>query len=140
MLVILCTWSIVECLLRNPNWWFGITFFISMIGFNLLISNFSKSFDLTGNNEIGLYDAASCGGFLGFCFMKTSATFHNLGTYFSLKAALIRLVIFTTAFLSSCCRTSPVMRSNPSAFLGFMLFSISFLTSVVVASLISSFS
>src|SRR5215510_8625742 len=121
MLVILCTWSIVECLLRNPNWWFGIRFFRSMMGFSLLMSNFSNSFDITGNNEIGLYDAASCGGFPGFGIIITSATFHSLGTYFSLKAALIRLVIFTVAFLGSCCKTSPVMRSNPGAFWGFML-------------------
>jgi len=85
-------------------------------GFKGLISNFSKSFDITGNNEIGLYDAASCGGFPGFGILITSATFHSLGTYFSLKAALIRLVIFIIAFLGSCCRTSPVMRSNPGAF------------------------
>ena len=90
MLVILCTWSTVECLLRNPNRWFGIRFFLSIIGFNLLISNFSNSFDITGNNEIGLYDAASCGGFPGFGIMITSDTFHSLGTYFSLKAALIK--------------------------------------------------
>jgi len=137
MLVILCTWSIVECLPQNPNWWFGIRFFLSIIGFSLLISNFSKSFDVTGNNEIGLYDAASCGGFPGFGIMITSATFHSLGTHFSLKAALIRLVIFTIAFLGSCCRTSLVMISNPGAFLGFLLLFISFLASVVVASLIS---
>jgi len=93
-----------------------------MIGFNLLISNFSKSFDLTGNNEIGLYDAASCGGFPGFGIMITFATFHILGACFSPKAALIRLVNLTIAILGSCCRSSPVMRSNPGAFLGFMLF------------------
>jgi hypothetical protein len=107
-----------------------------MIGFNLLIRNFSKSFDITGNNETGLYDAALCGGFPGFGTMVSSATFHSLGTYFSLKAALIRLVIFTIAFLGSCCRTSPVITSNSGAFLGFMLFFISFLTSFVVTSLV----
>jgi len=90
----------------------AIGFFLSMIGFNLLISNFSKSFDIIGNNEIGLYSAASCDGFPGFDIMITSATFRNLATYFSLKAAFIKLVIFTIAFLSSCCRTSLVMRSN----------------------------
>ena len=140
MLVILRTWSIVECLLRNLNWWFRIRFFLSMIGFSLLFRNFSKSVDITGSNEIGLYDTASCGGFPGFGIMITSATFHSLRTYFSLKAALIGLVIFTIAFLGSSCRTSPVMRSNPGAFLGFMLLFISFLTSVAVAGLISSFS
>jgi hypothetical protein len=87
-----------------------------MIGFNLLISNFSKSFDITGNNEIGLYDAASFSVFPGFGIVITSATLHSLGTYFSRKAALIMLVIFTVAFLGSCCRTFPVMRSNPGAF------------------------
>ena len=50
-----------------------------MVGFSLLISNFSKSFDITGNYEIVLYDAASCGGFPGFGTMITSATFHSLG-------------------------------------------------------------
>jgi hypothetical protein len=87
-----------------------------MMGFSLLISNFSNSFDITGNNEIGLYDAASCGGFPGLGIMITCATFHSLGTYFSLKASLIRLVIFTIAFLGSCCKTSPVIRLNPGAF------------------------
>jgi hypothetical protein len=77
-----------------------------MIGVSLLINNFSKSFDITVNNEIGLYDAASCGGFPGFGIMITSATFHSRGTYFSLKAALIRLVIFTVAFFGSCSKTS----------------------------------
>ena len=115
MLVILYTWSIVECLLRNPNLCFGIRFFLSMIGFSLLISNFSKSYDITGSNEMGLYNAASCGGSSGFGIV-TSATFHSLGTYFSRKAALIMLVIFNLAFLGSCCRTSPVMRSNPATF------------------------
>jgi hypothetical protein len=103
-----------------------------------LISNCSKRFDITGSNEID--DAASCGGFPGFGIVINSATFHSLGTYFSLKTALIWLAIFTIAFLCNCCRTSAVMRSNPGAILGFMLLFISFLTSVVVASLISSFS
>ena len=117
-----------------------VPFLLISIGFNLLISNFSKSFNITGNIEIGPYHAASCSGFPGFGITITSATFHRLGTYFRLKAALIKLVIFTIAFLGSCCRTSPVMRSNPGAFQGFMLFFISFLNSVFVANLISSFS
>jgi hypothetical protein len=70
-----------------------------MIGFILLSSNFSNSFDITGNNEIGLYDKVSCGGFPGLGIIITSATFHTPGTYFNLKAALIRLVSFTMAFL-----------------------------------------
>ena len=59
--------------------------------------------------------------------------FPSLSTYFNLKATLIRLVIFTTAYLGSCCRTSPVMRSNPSAFLGFIFFFISSLISVIIS-------
>jgi hypothetical protein len=50
-----------------------------MIGFSPLISNFSKSFDITGNNEIGLHGAASCGSFPGFGTMITYAAFHSLG-------------------------------------------------------------
>ena len=71
--------------------------------------------------------------------MITSGKFNQLGKYFSLKAALIRLLIFIIAFFGSCCRTYPVMRSTPVAFFGFLLFFISFLSPVVVTSLIFHF-
>lgn len=58
--------------------------------------------------------------------MVTSSTFYSLGTYFSLKAALMRLVSFIIAFLSNYLKTFPVIRSKLRASLGFILLFISY--------------
>jgi hypothetical protein len=112
---------------------------LSINGLSLLASNFSNSLEIIGNREIGLYDFASVGGFPGLGIMITSATFQELGTCFNLKTALYKYLSFIIPFLGSCFKISPVIKSYPGALFELRLVLISFVTSLGVASLISSF-
>lgn len=97
---------------------------------------FSKSFDIIGSSDIGLYDKISVDGFPGFGIIITSANFHMLGVYFNLIAALMMLVSFIIPFFGSCLRISPVIKSKPGDFFGFKFSLISLVTSETVASVI----
>jgi hypothetical protein len=100
-----------------------------MISIKRFNRRFSNSFDRTGNKDIGLYDVAACCDLPGLEIMMTSATFHNSGTYFRRKDALIRLVSFTRDFIGSSFKIFPVIRSKPSAFFGLIFVLISRLIS-----------
>ena len=104
--MILWTCSVVECLLRKPNWWVGIKFFSFIIGLSLFKSSFSKTFDI-----VGLYDEIVCDSLPGLGSIIISATLHISGTYFMKKVALMRLVSLTNLFLDSCFSTAPLIKS-----------------------------
>ena len=78
------------CLMKVPK---KFCFVVSMctllnsIGVRSLSTSFSNSFDMIGNKEMGLYEETSFTGFPGFGTIITSAAFHWVGTYFSLRAA-----------------------------------------------------
>lgn len=112
-------------------------FLDSIIGFSLFSNSFSNSLEMIGNNDIGLYDLTSFKGLPGLQHNNLCHFPQTLGTYFSLNAALIKYVSMTMPFLGNCFSISPVIRSNPGAFLGFMLLSISLLISFGVTSSIS---
>jgi len=61
-LIILCIYSMVAYLCRNPIWWLGIIFCLSIISKSLDNRSFSNNFDKTGSKLIGLYDSASSAG------------------------------------------------------------------------------
>ena len=63
-----------------------------MIGFIRCSRSLSKTFDIVGKSDIGLYDEIACGGFPGFGTMTTSATFQHVGIYFNENEALINEV------------------------------------------------
>jgi len=109
---------IVECALRNPNWWEGIQScrFISLC--ILLSRSFSSIFDKTGKGLIGLYDAPSVGFFPGFWIMMIFACFKGPGQYCSLRIPLkmYRRVWYTSWGIS--CSIWAVIRSGPGALCG----------------------
>lgn len=72
--------------------------------------------------------------------MHNNATFHSLSTYINLKAALMKLVSFSSALLGYYFNISPGVRSNMSPFLRFILFFISSSTSSSLVGPISPFS
>ena len=51
ILVVLCTWSIGECLCLNPDRWYGINVFLSIMRFNKMSGNL----EVVDNKGIGLY-------------------------------------------------------------------------------------
>jgi hypothetical protein len=101
----------------------------SIRGFKRLRSSFSKSFDMLGRSDIGLYEVARSGGLPGFSSMITCAFFHCIGKLSSrkivLKIYVKRIIVFFGNSLSMC----ELISSKPGAFFGLMLLSISWATS-----------
>ena len=61
----LCICSIMECLFLNPNWWSGINFSFSIVGFRRPYIIFSSIWENTGSSDIGLQDSVGCGSLPG---------------------------------------------------------------------------
>lgn len=82
-----------------------------MIYLNLSNGSFSNSIDIMGKSGIGLREVGYNDNIM------TSKIFHNLGTYFDLKAALMRLLSFIMALRGNFLMTSPIIRSTQGIFL-----------------------
>jgi len=123
------TWTMIECLFRNPNWWSGMRFLSSIIGFKRLRSSFSKSFDMLVRSDIGLYEEARSGGLLGLTTYITCDFFHCSGTHYN----------FSMSFFSSSLSRRRLISSKPGTLFWLMLLSITWETSKGVECRIFSF-
>lgn len=111
---------LIYCKITFSEWWLGIRFPSSIIGFIFFSKTVSNSFDdITGNNEIGLYEKVYWG-ILSGGYQCYFCNFPHFGYVLQLKCSIIRLVSFNIPFCGSCFKTSPLIKSNPETFFGFI--------------------
>jgi len=73
--------QIVECLLRKPNYVFGIMFVLTVISLILFRSSFSSTLGKKGRGLIGLWDERCSGGLPCLSMTIITENFHYSGKY-----------------------------------------------------------